>query len=103
MAGLLVSVRSAAEATAALDGGAALIDVKEPALGSLGRAADAVRAEVLAVLAGRVPMSVALGELRDGDDRAPGLEGISFAKWGLAGCLELDWQGLLRQARQHVE
>ena len=35
---LLVSVRSPAEALAALEGGAALIDVKEPARGSLGRA-----------------------------------------------------------------
>src|SRR5947209_8028398 len=44
--GLLVSVRSAAEARAALDGGAALIDIKEPARGPLGRADDGVMAEV---------------------------------------------------------
>ena len=35
---LLVSVRSAEEARAALEGGAALIDVKEPSRGSLGSA-----------------------------------------------------------------
>ena len=35
---LLVSVRSAAEAEEALAGGAALIDVKEPANGPLGKA-----------------------------------------------------------------
>ena len=33
---LLVSVRSAAEARAALSGGADIIDAKEPSLGSLG-------------------------------------------------------------------
>jgi uncharacterized protein (UPF0264 family) len=103
MAGLLVSVRSAAEASAALAGGAALVDVKEPARGSLGRAPDAVRAAVLAVVAGRVPVSVALGELADGLDPGPGLAGVAFAKWGLAGCRERGWQGLLRQARDAVE
>ena len=36
MTGLLVSVRDAAEAEAALRGGATLIDVKEPRHGSLG-------------------------------------------------------------------
>ena len=35
--GLLVSVRSAAEAATALAGGADLIDVKEPSRGPLGR------------------------------------------------------------------
>ena len=38
--GLLVSVRSAAEALAALAGGADVIDVKEPNQGSLGAADD---------------------------------------------------------------
>ena len=36
MTGLLVSVRDGQEARAALDGGAAVIDVKEPLRGSLG-------------------------------------------------------------------
>ena len=39
---LLVSVRDAAEAGNAVAGGAALIDVKEPARGALGRADDAI-------------------------------------------------------------
>ena len=62
---LLVSVRDAAEAAAALAGGAALIDVKEPARGSLGRADAATIAAVVAAVGGRVPVSVALGELRE--------------------------------------
>ena len=41
MAELLVSVRSLGEAQAALVAGAAVIDVKEPLRGSLGRADDA--------------------------------------------------------------
>jgi uncharacterized protein (UPF0264 family) len=32
-----------------------------------------------------------------------GLEGVAFAKWGLAGCRERDWQGLLLQARTAIE
>jgi uncharacterized protein (UPF0264 family) len=85
MTGLLVSVRSAAEAEEALEGGAALIDVKEPRHGSLGRAEDAVIAEVIQRVADRRPVSAALGELREASEPflAPGL---ACVKWGLAGC-----------------
>jgi uncharacterized protein (UPF0264 family) len=83
--GLLVSVRSAEEAAAALAGGAHLIDVKEPDHGPLGRAADPVRCAVLDAVAGRRPVSAALGELSDAlppvhDPR------LAFVKWGLARC-----------------
>jgi uncharacterized protein (UPF0264 family) len=81
---LLVSVRSAREAAAALAGGAALIDIKEPQLGSLGRAADEVIASVVQVVGGRRPVSAALGELADRIS-LPDLSGLSFIKWGLAG------------------
>jgi uncharacterized protein (UPF0264 family) len=85
MAELLVSVRSVADAAAALQGGAALIDVKEPAHGSLGRASDQTIAEVIQFIAGRKPVSAALGEFRDGSEPfVP--PGLAFAKWGLAGC-----------------
>jgi uncharacterized protein (UPF0264 family) len=63
MMNLLVSVRSAAEAAAALAGGAGLIDVKEPARGALGRADAAVIAAVVRAVGGRRPVSAALGEL----------------------------------------
>jgi uncharacterized protein (UPF0264 family) len=59
---LLVSVRNAVEAQAALEGGADVIDVKEPAHGALGAAHPRVWGEVLEVVAGRVPVSAALGE-----------------------------------------
>jgi uncharacterized protein (UPF0264 family) len=85
MTGLLVSVRCAAEAEAALVGGAALIDVKEPARGALGRADDWTITDVVAVVAGRRPVSAAMGEFLDKADPYRG-SGLSFIKWGLAGC-----------------
>src|SRR4051812_283713 len=103
MAGLLVSVRSPAEAEAALAGGAAIIDVKEPDNGALGRAASEVLAGVLAVVAGRRPVSAALGELLEPEGDLPAeLARLAYVKWGLAGCggLEADaWQDRLRQRR----
>jgi uncharacterized protein (UPF0264 family) len=88
--GLLVSVRSAAEAEIALAGGAALIDVKEPSRGALGRADDAVVAEIVRLVAERRPVSAALGELADGGT-LPEYPGLQFVKWGLAGCRSADW------------
>src|SRR5437870_6982957 len=80
--GLLVSVRSASEAEAALAGGAHLIDVKEPGRGPLGRADDATIAAVVQRVAGRRPVSVALGELHEQGRCYPGA-GLSYVKWGL--------------------
>jgi uncharacterized protein (UPF0264 family) len=91
---LLVSVRDAAEAEAALAGGADLIDVKEPANGPLGRADFATIAEVVKTVAGRVPISAALGELRDCPLVRVGIElpeGVEYVKWGLAGLLRQKW------------
>jgi uncharacterized protein (UPF0264 family) len=101
---LLVSVRSAAEAEAALAGGAALIDVKEPSRGSLGRADAETVAAVLRAVAGRRPVSVALGELSSGFQTSPERQrgaapSLAFAKWGLAGCRDcLRWQDELARA-----
>jgi uncharacterized protein (UPF0264 family) len=87
MTRLLVSVRGAAEAAAALAGGAALIDVKEPARGPLGRADDHVIAEVVREVAGRAPVSAALGELLDdfGEELPAATADLAFVKWGVAG------------------
>ncbi len=92
MTQLLVSVRNAAEAIAALEGGADWIDVKEPSRGSLGAADASTIDEVLRVVDGRVPVSAAFGELVD---EPPGLSRrdkpagssnyIRLAKCGLAG------------------
>lgn len=93
MTRLLVSVRSAAEAQAALAGGADLIDVKEPRRGSLGAAPSAVRKEVAAAVGAAVPLSAALGELAEfAPAAAAGLQGYAYAKLGLAQCAQsLDW------------
>ena len=85
MAQLLVSVRSASEAVAALEGGAALIDIKEPSHGALGRADDAVIAEIVRTVARRRPVSAALGEWNDETRTLPDAD-LAYVKWGLAGC-----------------
>ena len=62
---LLVSVRSAAEAGAAVTGGADIVDAKEPARGSLGPVEPGVLRAIAASLPGGTPLSVALGDLHD--------------------------------------
>jgi len=100
MTKLLVSVRDAAEAEDAVAAGAHLIDVKEPRAGSLGAAPLEVIEDVIRTVAGRRPVSAAFGELIDFETRMSGtgqrsrpvqessshLEGLQFAKIGLAGC-----------------
>jgi uncharacterized protein (UPF0264 family) len=82
-AGLLVSVRNAEEAAAALEGGAALIDVKEPRQGPLGRASERVIAEVLSCVGSQRPVSAALGELAE-IESVPEVSGLTYVKCGLA-------------------
>ena len=103
--GLLVSVRDAIEAEAAVAGGADVVDVKEPTRGSLGAADAPVVAAVVAAVAGRAPISVAAGELTDWStsefqaylDAIGG--GVAYCKFGLAGCDAVaDWPERWRQA-----
>lgn len=102
MTRLLVSVRSVEEAAAALAGGAAIIDIKEPARGSLGRADDAVIEDILRFVAERRPVSAAQGELSEDIPAYSGL-GLSFVKWGLAGCQrDPEWAGRLEALRQRT-
>ena len=105
--GLLVSVRNAAEAITALEAGADVIDVKEPNRGALGAADCETIAAVVRAVAGRAPVTAALGELadfnvndRDGAGDAPSLPaGVSLFKLGLARCTDLsDWQSHWRDA-----
>ena len=89
-AGLLVSVRGADEARAALAGGAAVIDVKEPDRGPLGRADLDVWRAIRAVVPPSIPLSVALGELEEWEPKPDGLgddpwPALDFCKLGLAG------------------
>jgi uncharacterized protein (UPF0264 family) len=86
--GLLVSVRSAEEAAAALDAGADLIDVKDPSRGPLGMAHHEAVAGVVEAVGGEVPVSAALGEWSSDILTAAHwhLElPLSYVKWGLAG------------------
>jgi uncharacterized protein (UPF0264 family) len=98
LAGLLVSVRSAREAKAALAGGAAVIDIKEPDRGPLGCADPVVWRDVRRVVPDAIAVSVALGELRDwarGRRRPVGAEpfaGLAYRKLGLAGADGGDWE-----------
>jgi len=102
--GLLVSVRDAAEAEAALAGGATVIDIKEPGRGSLGAAAPETIASIARAVAGRAPWTIAAGELAD-EQRDPGRLGRlvervyalaherpAAVKLGLAGVRETTWQ-----------
>lgn len=84
MAGLLVSVRSAEEASAAVRGGASVVDVKEPDRGPLGRASASAWQAVREVVPRSIPVSIALGELRDWSGVEDPPPGISFRKIGLA-------------------
>ena len=90
---LLVSVRAADEVAAALAGGAAIIDAKEPARGPLGPVSPEVLRAIAARLPESVPLSVALGDftLPDAVRRAvagaevPGRRAPTYVKLGFAG------------------
>lgn len=65
---LLVSVRNASEAGAAFEGGADVIDIKEPERGPLGRATAAVLEDIclhLSRIQCSAPVSAALGEVTE--------------------------------------
>ena len=86
---LLVSVRNASEAEAALAGGADIIDAKEPLNGPLGPVAPVTLHAITTTVGGKAPVSVALGDIGTDDVRARALTiaraGISFVKIGFAG------------------
>ena len=107
---LLVSVRDAAEAAAALEGGCDLLDVKDPTRGSLGMAPVSVIADCIAASRGGssvVPVSAALGETCDCRDSSPVPEipmALSYAKLGTAQLgANGQWMARWRAARQRFE
>lgn len=93
---LLVSVVSAAEARGALAGGADIVDVKDPGEGALGAPAPTVLSDVVQVVDGAVPVSVALGDLPDLPHTAALAArgavacGAAYVKVGLRGVRELE-------------
>jgi uncharacterized protein (UPF0264 family) len=106
---LLVSVRDASEAAAALAGGADWIDLKEPLAGPLGAVDAAIAREVVDRVAGRCTISAALGELATWTTTPAKqlleVPGIDFVKLGRADCAEVDpwdeaWLAAERAVRQ---
>jgi uncharacterized protein (UPF0264 family) len=107
---LLVSVVDEAEARLAVAGGVDVVDVKNPAEGSLGAPAPGVVARVRDVLPDGLPLSVAIGDL----PALPGTaalaalgaarSGAAYVKVGLWGASTVDDAvAVLRAARDAVD
>jgi (5-formylfuran-3-yl)methyl phosphate synthase len=107
---LLVSVVDAAEARLAVAGGVDIVDVKNPAEGSLGAAAPGVIAQVRDVVPAELPLSAALGDL----PCLPGTaaltavgaarSGAAYVKLGLSGVSGVEEAAaVLRAARVAVD
>src|ERR671923_2585613 len=84
---LLVSVRDADEARAALRGGAEVIDAKDPSRGALGAVDASVLHDIVAVVGGKRPVSAALGDASTGAEveraaRTAASCGLSYVKLG---------------------
>ena len=100
---LLVSVAHAADAAAALSGGADLIDAKDPAGGALAPLTPDMFGAIVAAVAGARPVTAALGNAMDEDtvERAArdfGQAGARFVKIGFAGIASGDRVGVLAKA-----
>jgi hypothetical protein len=77
---LMISVVSAEEARAAMAGGAEILDVKNPAEGSLGAQSPSVICEIKSLVSDRVELSAAIGDM-------PNLPGTAaLAALGAATC-----------------
>lgn len=104
---LLVSVCDADEARAALAGGADIIDVKDPTQGSLGRATPESWAAIAVAVPKEIPLSLALGELREWS-AAMSIPAIPtptrWLKLGLAGMRDLaGWRTTWSSLRTRIE
>lgn len=105
---LLVSVRNVREARAAIDGGADVIDVKEPRRGSLGMAdPDVITAiaECVRSAASGMPVSAALGEMWASESNPSRIPcHLNFAKLGMAGAADMpDWPSRWESLRRRLE
>jgi len=104
---LLVSVVDAGEARAAAEAGADIVDVKNPAEGSLGAPSPAVIADIRAAVPVALPVSAAIGDMPNlpGTAALAALgaahSGAAFVKVGLWGAsTEADAIVLLRTVRE---
>jgi len=105
MSNLLISVRSVEEAKAALEGGADLIDVKEPTRGPLGAADHDVIENIILEVNGRVPVSAAMGEWSEWDENQSQQipQRLTFLKWGLAGIGPVNQHEVWKIRRRYQE
>src|SRR5690606_21387312 len=85
---LLVSVAHPSEVGPAIEGGADIIDVKDPTAGAIGRAAPSRLTEIVARVDGRLPITAAWGELAEVDsldeEHREALRGVGLVKFGTA-------------------
>ncbi len=107
---LLVSVRDAREAFAAVTGGAGIVDIKDPTAGSLGMAAP----ETLVDCGRIVPLgclwTLAGGELREAELAVERLAAVvphcarlpAAVKFGLSEAVESDWPARLASVRSRL-
>jgi (5-formylfuran-3-yl)methyl phosphate synthase len=104
---LLVSVRSAAEAQAALTGGADIVDAKEPSRGSLGPVTAATLRDIAAAVPLTIPLSVALGDFDREETVAAAVAAVVtvrdrpgpvYYKLGFAGAATVSADRILRSA-----
>ncbi len=100
---LLVSVRDAGEARAALAGGADIIDAKDPARGAIGAVTTEALAAIRALVPAEVRLSAALGDVGTYDDIARAMDRVAvpltFVKLGFHGVRDAGLaEDLLREA-----
>ena len=93
---LLVSVRDAIEASAALEGGADIIDAKEPAAGALGAVDLATFQHIVAAMADERPVTAALGDAED--ERAIAHTANAYASAG-ARLVKIGFAGITSRTR----
>jgi uncharacterized protein (UPF0264 family) len=88
---LLVSASSIDDARAAVEGGAAIVDAKNPSAGPLGPVPIDVFQAIVATVAGRRPVTAALGDARD----EPAIEALArdFAAAG-ASLVKVGFEGI---------
>ncbi|HKV50950.1 MAG TPA: (5-formylfuran-3-yl)methyl phosphate synthase [Gemmatimonadaceae bacterium] len=92
---LLISVTNEDEARAALEGGADIIDAKDPSVGPLGAVDIVTLREIVRVVDGRRPVSAALGDAVDEKQvslaaRRAAAERLAYIKIGFAGIADAD-------------
>ena len=92
---LLISVASEAEAGTALEGGADIVDAKDPARGALGAVSTTALREIVRAVDGRLPVSAALGDASDEKTvalaaRRAAAERLAYVKVGFAGVSAAD-------------